>query len=147
MSHRGQSHLKTITRARPVSLKPPIQHLLCIGAWGACTRRLFWRLFFWRLTALVEIHRSTVSTSGFHTKSIIEQQSLDDSYQLYDLYSVCTTEALNVAVRQVQPMYVWPTWCSCTQQSPHWSQLLESSSQSLQVSAYTGSLSFLAISR
>ena len=57
MSHRGQSHLKTITRARPVSLKPPIQHLLCIGAlkgaWGACTRRLFWRLFFWRLTALV----------------------------------------------------------------------------------------------
>ena len=45
MSHRGQSHLKTITRARPVSLKPPIQHLLCIGAWGACTRRLFWRLF------------------------------------------------------------------------------------------------------
>ena len=32
MSHRGQSHLKTITRARPVSLKPPIQHLLCIGA-------------------------------------------------------------------------------------------------------------------
>ena len=41
MSHRGQSHLKTITRARPVSLKPPIQHLLCIGAY---TRRLFWRL-------------------------------------------------------------------------------------------------------
>ena len=50
--------LKTITRARPVSLKPPIQHLLCIdalkGAWGACTRRLFWRLFFWRLTALIQ---------------------------------------------------------------------------------------------
>ena len=37
--------LKTITRARPVSLKPQIQHLLCKGAWGACTRRLFWRLF------------------------------------------------------------------------------------------------------
>ena len=42
--------LKTITRARPVSLKPPIQHLLCIGAFcigalkAACTRRLFWRL-------------------------------------------------------------------------------------------------------
>ena len=32
MSHRDQSHLKTITRARPVSLKPPIQHLLCKGA-------------------------------------------------------------------------------------------------------------------
>ena len=52
MLHRGQSHLKTITRARPVSLKPPIQHLLCIGtlkgAWGACTRRLN-GLFFWRL--------------------------------------------------------------------------------------------------
>ena len=49
MSHRGQSHLKTITRTRPVSLKPPIQHLLCLGAlkgaWGTCTRRLFWRLF------------------------------------------------------------------------------------------------------
>ena len=43
--------LKMITRARPVSLKPPIQHLLCNcigalkGAWGACTRGLF----FWRL--------------------------------------------------------------------------------------------------
>ena len=42
MSHRGQSHLKMITRARPVSLKPPIQHLLCIGA---CTRRLFNSIF------------------------------------------------------------------------------------------------------
>ena len=41
MSHRGQSHLKTITRARPVSLKPPIQHLLCIGA--------FLTAFFWHL--------------------------------------------------------------------------------------------------
>ena len=50
MSHRGQSHLKTITRARPVSLKPPIQHLLCIGTLkGACTRRLFNSLFFWHL--------------------------------------------------------------------------------------------------
>ena len=57
MSHRGQSHLKTITRARPVSLMHPIQHLLCIGALkgGACTRRLFWR-FFCRLTPLVSNH-------------------------------------------------------------------------------------------
>ena len=44
MSHRGQSYLKTITRARPVSLKPQIQYLICIGTWGACTRRFFWRL-------------------------------------------------------------------------------------------------------
>ena len=27
MSHSGQSHLETITRARLASLKPPIQHL------------------------------------------------------------------------------------------------------------------------
>ena len=54
-SHRGQSHLKTITRVRPVSLKPPMQHLLCIGAlkgaWGACKRRLFNSLFFWHLNS------------------------------------------------------------------------------------------------
>ena len=31
--------------------------------------------------------QSQLSTDGFHTKSIIEQQSLDDSYQLYDLHS------------------------------------------------------------
>ena len=54
MSQRGQLHLKTITRARPVSLKPPIQHLLCIGASkGACTRRLFNSLFFGASTTLV----------------------------------------------------------------------------------------------
>ena len=58
MSHRGQSHLKTITRARPVSLKPPIQHLLCIGALkGACTRRLFNSLFFGTSTSLIQIVR------------------------------------------------------------------------------------------
>ena len=46
MSHRGQSHLKTITRARPVSLKPPIQHLLCIGALkGAFFGAFFWAFF------------------------------------------------------------------------------------------------------
>ena len=67
MSHRGQSHLKTITRARPVSLKPPIQHLLSIGAlkgaWGACTRRLFWRLFVGASTALLKtlIHLLTTA--------------------------------------------------------------------------------------
>ena len=40
MSHRGQLHLKTITRTRPVSPKPRIQHLLC----RCLERRLFWRL-------------------------------------------------------------------------------------------------------
>ena len=34
----------------------------------------------------VEIHQSTVSTDGFHTKSIIAQQSYD-SYVLFDFYS------------------------------------------------------------
>ena len=71
MSHSGQSHLKTITRARPVSLKPPIQHLLCIGAW---TRRLFNSLFFWRL------NNSKLQTA--HTNSSCLESSYDESLQL-----------------------------------------------------------------
>ena len=79
MSHRGQSHLKTITRVRPVSLKPMMQHLLCIGALkGACKRRLFNRLFFGTSTALVRNHIAFLEKYFFseHVESFLDPQNM-----------------------------------------------------------------------
>ena len=118
MSHRGQLHLKTITRARPVSLKPPIQHLLCAGAlkgaWGACTRRLFWRLNSTRrdtlnTTFLCWLHCRVVSgrlSRSFLGPKLAQKSDLLRFTYITHLFGLSWTR-LNAIIMIVSCLKVW----------------------------------------
>ena len=104
MSHRGQSHLKTITRARPVSLKPPIQHLLCIGA---CTRRLFWRLFLAPHSSSVYLTmRSTQSVLNYPSYVSLDHSKLCEGF-LVKTYSYFGLQLSGLALAKVIAWYCY----------------------------------------